>query len=113
MNPRAWGFLSFVIIGLTFMAALTTVDSKAYLYASGLNAVFQGSMFVSRSIPGTGLSAFVPNPDFFTGLFSLITWNYPWLQGQWDIFRLFVLTPITAFALWGVITTLTPVGGAV
>ena len=107
MNSRAFAFISFVILGIWLLAGVAESNSVSHLKNSGLQSVFQGDIVNIKSIPGIPIPLVIPNKDFFTGLFDLLTWNFSWLQGDWVYFRLF-LTSLTLFTLWGVLATLTP-----
>jgi len=43
---------------------------------------------------------------FFQGLFDLITWNFSYLDGDMEIFKVVVLYPLSALVVYGLIMTL-------
>lgn len=86
---------------ILFVAALFAAMSDQSINPSGdtalssatsedINAVLDFSVFNIREVSITGLNFTLPmiNVAFFRGLFDVLTWNYSYFSGTWNMLRL-------------------------
>ncbi len=48
----------------------------------------------------------LPNLGYFTSLWQMFWWDYPFLQGSWGLFKWLFLYPLTIGAVWPLMTFL-------
>ena len=111
MPLRFLFWLSWMWLGLSLLFGFTTTTATGYLDPNSnpqLQDVFLLSEFRMFQLP-FDLRIPVPTFSFFTSLVTLLTWDYGIFNGYWNLFRLFVLMPISFGTTLLIMTTLGPV----
>ena len=117
MKPAFTISLAMILIVAALLAAAadqTTNASGDTVLGSGessaVNAVLNGKVFSVRDVgPGKiDIPMPTPNPDFFRGLFDLLTWDHSFFSGTWNLLRIPLLA-ITFGVMISVIVSMGPV----
>jgi len=117
MKPAFTVSLAMILIVAALLAAAadqTTDASGDTVLGAGensdVNAVLNARVFSMRDIgPGkVDVPMPMPNPDFFRGLFDLLTWNHSFFSGTWNLLRIPLLA-ITFSVMISVIVSMGPV----
>ncbi|KKN27431.1 hypothetical protein LCGC14_0864830 [marine sediment metagenome] len=73
---------------------------------SGINALLSAGEFSEGSTIGLPFRFMAALPGYFTALVQMVTWDYPFFDGDWNYFRYFLLLPLSIAMTFGLITTL-------
>ena len=101
MHPKMVMFFTFCFVTATLMCLFIEGSFIGDEEVIVMNALTGISML---EVSGSGLWT-VPKliGGFFTvGVPHLIMWDYSFLEGDWEIFKWFVLYPLSAGFVWGI-----------
>ena len=98
------GAMPFIFLQILF--GVIAGDVEGQIASSGINSLLNAGEFAEGSALTLPFRFIAAIPGYFTALWQMITWDYPYFEGDWNYFRWFLLMPLSMAMTFGFITTL-------
>jgi hypothetical protein len=107
MNTKFFQFLAWCWFGSMLICII--MEGAGTTYITGIAGTHQVRSVINDLSPFTlysigSLSIPVFNPTFFRGVFRLLTWDYSFYTGYYQIIRFFWMAIFSGSAAWGIAT---------
>jgi len=104
MAVKYYAFFAFIWIVGAFLGAI--LDSAMVTAAPSDLDILTHSEFVTMPVVGTGeVNLPKPNLNFFTSIWNILTFNFRFLTGEWEILRWILFMPLTVLGVAGLVLT--------
>jgi|TARA_Y100001963_G_scaffold145282_1_gene218647 hypothetical protein len=111
MGSNLWMYVTFLWVTTTLLGGILEMQySSTAENQSAINQLIQLKVFEFKELKVLMITipAPLPNTEFFSGLTQLLTWDFEFLKGNYNIFRWFWLV-ITAGMSFVLVTRVGPV----
>ena len=103
MSIKAINFLAMA----WFVSILICLIIEGSYFGENETSVIRDLSFLGQPINVGGIFS-IPtfNPNFFNGILRILTWDYSFYYGGYEIIRYFWMATLSAGAVWGIGSTL-------
>lgn len=101
-------FFNFLAMSWFLSTLICLVIEGSYLGTTESTVINDLSLFTTLKIGGL-VPIPAPNIYFFRGVFRLLTWDYSFYSGGYEILRYFWMATLSSGAVWGIGSVFAPV----
>ncbi len=108
MNPKVMNFYTTVWF---FSVVICMILEGSYL-GSYQGSVLDDLMLFQRYNPWGLITLYLPNINFFRGIYRLLAWDYSFYSGGYAIIRYFWMAVLMPGMAWGFYQVMLPIGAS-
>lgn len=107
MQPKYVAFIVFTWVLAAFCGGVVEGTLLGANESATLNGLMTWTRIFSEQDFGI-LELIASTPAFFISLFNMLTFNFSFFQGDWELVRWIILSPIIASIVWGLVSMFIP-----
>lgn len=107
MSPKYMAFIVFIWVLAAFSSGIIEGTTLGANESGVLNGLMTWTRVFTEQDFGI-LELIASTPAFFISLFNMLTFNFSFFQGDWELVRWILLAPIIASIVWGLISMFIP-----